>query len=409
VTFPLSLAVISDTHFGVTARAAEFRPDPVLAGALDRDFVQRFEELISVAEIRCDYLLMPGDIADVAASAEYEVASRVVPRLQKILGLDDAHTVIVPGNHDADWSVFKTHGSVEEYVLAERYAPLRFGSWPFERLMTNATGHVCTSPYLGMWADARIVVAVLNSAAHDRPEAQPHHGMVTPEQVAALDFALRDVPPDERFRLALLHHHPIAYSDPIATEPDFSQMVNAPALLSTLRKHRLDFVLHGHKHSPRFQISIDSTGWPLPILCAGSFSAILDPRWSGKVLNQFHVIRVEDRDSDGHVRGRVTSWAYITGTGWVPSGPHAGLEHEIGFGTYTEPRRLATDIGREVDKLVASSGFAEWTKLLEAMPDLRYVPTEAISAALEAHAAARRLRVVGAIPALVVLGLDPVR
>ena len=83
---------------------------------------------------------------------------------------------------------------------------------------------------------------------------------------------------------------------PIRRQPDFSLMTNAEDLLSLLHRYQFDFLIHGHKHNPRFLVHCSPSYSHLPILGSGSFSVLIDTLNSGKVDNMFHIVSVNRRD-----------------------------------------------------------------------------------------------------------------
>lgn len=185
----------------------------------------------------------------------------------------------------------------------------------------------------------------------------------------------------------LVHHHPIQYSDPIADEPDFSAMTNAGNLLSVLRRHNFDLLIHGHKHSPNFTTLSISSGFPIAILGAGSFSARLDTRWNGLVNNQFHLVKVEGRDDINNcIFGLVESWTYLCGSGWMQSDINNGIVHKSLFGTYIQPNELEKTLSVIIGSAFKSKDTLVWLEFISnnsEYPHFKYLPPDLLTQVMD--------------------------
>ena len=69
-----------------------------------REFVRDLPELLSARAIEPDFVLVSGDIARSADSAEYANALRFLREVKNRLPRPNCPWLIVPGNHDVDWS-----------------------------------------------------------------------------------------------------------------------------------------------------------------------------------------------------------------------------------------------------------------------------------------------------------------
>jgi hypothetical protein len=150
-----------------------------------------------------------------------------------------------------------------------------------------------------------------------------------------------------------------------------------------LSKHEVDFVVHGHKHIPRFDLEINSHGHPVWILCAGSFSSRLDDRYFGSVGNFFHLIEFHDRcKENGWARGIVKSWAHLLGHKWIESGS-IDFDSSNQFGAYLSPKKLGESLERCLSAVFAGAQMAEWGDLLLADESIQYYPNDMLKKELE--------------------------
>lgn len=379
-----TIAVVSDLHVGADTRAVDMNPYADKSRSTDANYVDKFIAFVVANKLSADYLLIPGDITNKAAPDEFQLASAQLRRISDALRVPADHIVFVPGNHDVDWSVMKAGGDANsKFRFSQRYAPLLQHDCIFAEIMNRAGADKLTQdPYFCAWTLPGLLIVGLNSARHDGPDETVHHGLVLPETVAKLDDTLTKMyPRDHRLRIFIAHHHPVIYSDPIAGEPDFSAMTNAPALLEVLAKHHFDLLVHGHKHKPNFQIHQVRSHYQLGILCAGSFSYKLDYRWSGVVSNQFHRVVIHDRDpNSASIRGVVESYAYLSAHGWVKSiAASTGIEHQIYFGGFETKKSLRERLRSILKHRFQHSDYIRWSSCVEDDNDLAYVSSHLVT------------------------------
>lgn len=402
---PLTLAVLSDLHIGHDARGRDLCPHAD-SKAIDPVYKDTFFKFLRSAQIRADYLVIPGDITHEAQPAEFDLASNFIADTARVLGTKKKKTrvIIVPGNHDVDWAEMSLPDSTG-FRQNQRYAPLRNGKWIFGRIMRSGGQCLLDPPYFRIWDFADLLVLAYNSAWHDDPKISTHHGLIAADHIQQLERKVGQIDlSSSRLKLFLAHHHPVQYSDPIPDEPDFSAMTNAGNLLALLRKNHFDVLIHGHKHVPNFGTYVVDASFPLVILGAGSFSAMLDTRWSGLVNNQFHIVTVEGRDTKtGYVFGFVQSWTYLCSRGWVPSEPYTGIRHRLPFGSHVQPNEIKSALAPILERRLRDKEYVEWSVVLSDLPHVKYVPPEQMTTILKALSEVVGFRIHGALPNDVIL------
>lgn len=384
--FPLTLAIMSDLHAGSAARTSDLRP-PGTQELQEQGFLEDLEKFFRSQDITADYLIVPGDLTDSGRPDEFQVASTAIQRLMKGLSVEDDHLIFAPGNHDIDWAPLKADPADRSgFRHHQCLAPLRDGDFHVARVMQAKTPSVIVAPYAAALSDERILAVLVNSAGHDHPQHKIHHGLVSDEALSALRSELEGQGrQDTRLRLCVVHHHPIAYSDPISSEPDFSAMVNAESLLSLLDSFSFDILIHGHKHAPRLRTQIVDSGHPLTILASGSLSAVLDNRWAGLINNQFHRLIVEGRSPNGEIFGTLQSWCYLSGRKWLPSSIHNGIAHRLPFGPFVSPPAVQASVE---DYLLSNKDrqYIRWTEIVASNSHLRHLPPERVVQCVDAVA-----------------------
>lgn len=394
----LKLAVISDIHVGLEARARDLCPEPLKTdrkGSIkfnsktDNSFRNGFVQFVKnhLPPITADYLILPGDLTCRAKPQEVEIASQFVLQAADALSVPHENILFVPGNHDVDWALFDptdTHG----VRWNQRYGAIGFEKFHFRQIIRRGTGDVLASPHFTIWDLPDLFAVGYNSASHDKPlsKDKAHHGLADPEHLDALRAQLdKRALSDDRLRLFLVHHHSLDFSNPIPRTPDFSLMTNAERLLGVLHEYGFDILVHGHKHHPRFETHSTQTYPHLPVLCSGSFSVELDTEWAGTVDNQFHVITVDGRTGpDDRISGILTSWSKNHAKGWIPSEEStSGIHHIIPFGSYVMPTELDARLEPFIRQWLSIHDHILWKNVVQKFPDLQHLPLNSAIAAFK--------------------------
>jgi len=380
----VSVAVISDLHIGSGAKSKDFS----LAGtdaAID-DYLTEFRKFVATEDITADYLLVPGDITNSACKPEFELASERISQIATCLQVPESKILFCPGNHDVDWATIKALGGLnhtESQIIKSKYFNFLDGG-VFNRNLAMAKGRFDESPYLVAWEFDDVLVCGLNTSVFDGPDKKPHCGEVRPDQLIEIDRFLAGLGRSDKLKLFIFHHHPLQYLDVTFTAPDFSIMSNAAGLLDVISKYQFDFIVHGHKHIPRFKMEIKDDGHPLNILCAGSFSASLDHKYFEAVGNNFHLIDFHDRCPDSkYVRGSVRTWTHFSGRGWTPSLRRAGVERQQNFGAFLPRPQLVSRLKMTLEQEFSQAQFILWPSFVEKHPEFRYFTNETLRASLK--------------------------
>lgn len=390
----INLAVMSDLHVGLAARAKDLCPKPPTTARKNRArynaksedaYRQKFVEFIQENEITADYLVLPGDLTNQAQPQEVQIASELILQVADALYVPQNKIVFVPGNHDVNWSVFDPTDDTG-VSWGQRYAPISSDIFHFRQLVNRGDSDLFLPPHFTAWSFDDLLVIGYNSASHDSPvpEDIAHHGLADPNHLAAIRRYLDSIgPPDGRLRLFLVHHHPLDFAAPLPSKADFSLMTNAENLLSLLHECDFDLLIHGHKHQPKFGTHSTQTHSHLPILCSGSFSVEIDTQWAGTVDNQFHLVTVNGRTGyESRVTGKITSWANNHSRGWIPSEEStSGIHHIIPFGNYVMPKELDTRLEPFITQWLTQHDHILWKDVVEKFPDLEHLPLDSAIAA----------------------------
>jgi predicted phosphodiesterase len=377
----MKIAVVSDMHIGEAARGKDLNVD-VSVNGVEENYINKFCQFARDKNLTADYLLISGDITHTAAPKEFEIASNVIAKIAETLGVTENRIVVIPGNHDTNWKMHEqmvADNATELAIMKGKYQYLLDESHIFYSIIESAEGSIYKEPYLTYWNYDDVVVVGYNSSVNDSFNSTHHHGDIQIEHVEALEKKLnemKDVNKD-KLKVFLVHHHPVLYGDRTFSRPDLSAMTNSEALLSVLSKNNFDVLIHGHKHIPRFKISVDSNGFPLCILCSGSFSALLEDKWFGATGNFFHLINIEQRcEQKATCKGTVSSWVHLTGNGWLEGDKKFGMPFEERFGSYSTPQELKNNLSPLILKKFENENVIRWKDLIDDNADLQYVPNQ---------------------------------
>ena len=389
----LRVAVISDLHIGDMAKGKDFSPEKTENASVE-NYLQEFFDFVTRENLGADYLLVTGDISNKAKETEFGLASDLIVKIALALGVDRARVLFCPGNHDINWPAIVSHrdaGASEEMISRAKYINLLKPGLVFSESQAKGAGRFDDAPYFVVWNFDDFNVFSLNSAIYDGPETKPHCGEIKTEQLLEIE-ALLDCHVDKsKLNIFILHHHPKQYHDRTFREGDTSGMINADGLLHLLSKKEIDFIVHGHKHIPRFDMDINSDGHPLWILCSGSFSSRLDDRHFGGVGNFFHIIDFHSRCRDnGWSRGVVRSWTHLLGHKWLESGT-IDFDSANQFGAYVSSKKLRDSLELTLENLFKDESFVEWRDLIAADESIQYYPNNLLRSSLSAVAEKMKL------------------
>jgi len=202
-----NIAVMSDLHIGLAARAKDLCPAPPptarkenrrYKAKTDNNFRQKFVQFVKEWPIRADYLVLPGDLTNKARPQEVEIASDFVKQAADALCVPHDKIMFAPGNHDVDWSVYDPSDKTG-VRWGQRYVPIGHDDFHFRALVNLGVGDLFSPPHFTAWNFNNLLAVGYNSASHDTPvpENAAHHGLADPVHLDAIQrFLDRIGPPD---------------------------------------------------------------------------------------------------------------------------------------------------------------------------------------------------------------------
>ena len=218
-----------------------------------------------VADVRAqapDHIAITGDLVNLALPDEFTQARAW---LESVGAPHDV--TVVPGNHDAYVRPTKKQMSEWEGYMrgdgASAGTPLAF---PFLRrrgplTLIGVSSSVPTAPFMAT-------------------------GWLGRNQLDVLDRGFSQLTDDPNFRVLLIHH-------PLSSKASHKRLTDADALLTLIKQHRVDLILHGHDH-------VHTTMWfegphgRVPAIGVPSASAVPHRHYPAAAYNLFSIVREGD-------------------------------------------------------------------------------------------------------------------
>ena len=263
-----TLAHLSDPHLPLPAprwrELAGKRALGYLNWTRNRHKTQRREVLDAlVADMqaqRPDHIAVTGDIINMALEAEFAPARGWLQSLGPM-----EHVSMVPGNHDA-------------YVRATRHRGSEIWG-DYHRGDGAGITEAATFPFVRRRGPLALIGV---SSAEPTPPLMAT-GWLGRQQRDALERVLSKLAADQAFRVLLIHH-------PLRSDARHKRLTDAGPLLTLLRRHGVELILHGHDH-------LHSTMWfdgphgRIPSIGVPSASAVAHGRIPAAAYNLFRIER----------------------------------------------------------------------------------------------------------------------
>lgn len=252
-------------------------------------------------EVRPNYIVVTGDIAEWSLKSEYELAEQFLGGIARHLGIGRRYVAMVPGNHDVNRDLCQAARlQARAYEREDSFAPPyaeKFALYAdfFERFYRDVQWPLHMEPYEFrsdrlfvnfFFPEQEIVFVGLNSC-FDESEQEPHYGNITLGQLQEATSRVNTYDPNRRMlRIALMHHNFLRDSG-----YDNENLKDADELRPVFVKEGYHLILHGHQHVPRHDIT--GTGnITLHVLATGS--AGLDGDTIPDNARRYQIICIED-------------------------------------------------------------------------------------------------------------------
>jgi 3',5'-cyclic AMP phosphodiesterase CpdA len=315
--------------------------------------VQALLSHIAERTVRADALIVPGDFANRASREGLSQGWDFAIEVARNLGTDN----IIPalGNHDVDSK--RSRPDRDAFYDARNLRP----GFPFKN--ENACRMYFSDGFCLETIGEHTQMVAVNTVIDHHDEQSAERGRFDDSRIYRLKEFLNNTPLAP-IRIAVMHHHPILHAGPFNKDADVLQ--NGDNLVTALRETGCRLIIHGHRHLARM-----STSNGLAVFASGSFSANLGI-YASAMANTFHFAEIEH--IGGHTRGRIETWVFHLGSGWVrASSVHSGISFLTGFGAREHVDKMAESLIALAKKQPSPVDRFTWSQLLEAAADFVYL------------------------------------
>ena len=313
--------------------------------------IQSLLNLIETERISCDYLLCPGDITNrmnrqgLVSGYSYltEVAESITAQL-----------FCTPGNHDVDSR--QTCNSIYPHDILKKFHP----NYPIN---DNILKNKFWTDGFYLFEDEFIELLVFNSTHNHINSEMAAASEVSDNILEKIKSELIRVKDSGKIKIAMCHHHAIRMKNEDENLEDNDLLKDADCFLNTLKNNNFFFLIHGHKHIPRYTLYDN-----INVLSAGSFSS-LENILETNIRNAFHIVNLEY--PNGNLKGQIETY-YFTKEGWNFS---KNLEEDFpshtGFGATQSISEMAQNINNFV--IATSSQRMSYEDIVTKNPDIKYI------------------------------------
>lgn len=302
---------LSDLHFGHCHRYVGDSPyDTLLSKILDD-----ISGLKNKYKINPVLVVITGDLAETSDKSEYSEVKKFLNGLLEGLSLEASNVVIVPGNHDVNWDMFKSselcHKALKKpfeppyfdkfRIFKEFYDDFYGGRYIFSEKLYNIF------PY----HELGLVIAGMNSCFKET--AEQHFGWIGLEQVHSAGTEIDKIDPRRKsLRIAAFHHNFFGKS-----QNNEENLADADLIRKALGQYKFSILMHGHRHIATIQQTYFPDSIAHTIISTGS--AGLDHSALPDNPNQYQVLRISSKSITSTMRQYSSQSIGGTGLGrWVP-------------------------------------------------------------------------------------------
>lgn len=329
-----TIAVISDLHCKPgNLEAKEYNSTYLYSDLLSKPVLQHpveaLKKLIISEDLKVNAIVCPGDIADKMNVQGLVSGWKYLEEINALL--KSKLLISTVGNHDVN-SFQELPFGFNHYVqnLNDQFP---FSNSEFDSLLQNEINQQFWSKNnFFIYENEKSVFLVYNTCHNHHDKTQAKESCITDPILEAMEDRLKRFAVVNKIKIAVLHHHPKAFSNLNQIYKDGDVLKGGDKFISLLIKEKFDLIIHGHKHIPRLEYDES-----LPIFCSGSFSSRMNVADWPRGMNTFHVIDfykdIEGNQASSKARGVIRTWEFAYSAGWkMTRNPDAFFPAFTGFG-----------------------------------------------------------------------------
>lgn len=276
-----------------------------------------------------DVIVVSGDLTQRADDAEFELAAKFLENLLPLVNNERKRIVIVPGNHDISWKIAsESYSQTTEEAYKTQTVSYEPYNQPVKKSLNNTYWQKNESTYTDRFKPYKnffdkfyqgeynyslnrddmytvydlseilgLVIVGYNSCDEidaytdsNKPYSLDRRGIINTDAIykAKLSPAFHSSKRD-LLRIGVFHHN--------IRSVDYGEDFLEPKYLQILKRHGLDFCLHGHVHRANHDIFDPEKSIIMPVVGAGSLAAPYQDRPSSTPMG-YNLI-VVNKDSNG--------------------------------------------------------------------------------------------------------------
>jgi 3',5'-cyclic AMP phosphodiesterase CpdA len=198
-------------------------------------------------------LIVTGDLTFTGAQDEFKAASASLQKLMGVLNLGREHVVIIPGNHDIQWSTQERYADEPQVDTASAEAEKNYRSFYVDFYRHEPHRNLCMGRRYVFSHGATVDICALNSSS--LIQGKDFLAGMGRVQEAGFSDVINTLgwkaPPGLVLRMLALHHHLVPTENLEAASgyyKGFGLAIDAPRVQRKAREHGVQLALHGHKH-----------------------------------------------------------------------------------------------------------------------------------------------------------------
>lgn len=348
----VKIALLSDIHFGKDSRSKDFAiPGQEISDSITGG-VSLYDGLVTlISNYKPEFILCTGDLTSTGKPLEFQYCLQKIYELADISSVSKSNVIYCFGNHDIDWSLVEHVKTKYENLgraftddevdfLSNYYSGISH-SWLQNTTYIKDIDPYCSCytaigpiPMSGIVERDNIVFFILNSGYRCSSVQTINHGQLTSAQLEWLEDELRKQVCNQKWKVVILHHHPLGYEFPIIC-PEFTTLEEGPRLQTLCGRYGVNIIMHGHRHHPWAETNKKDT-WDnyVTFISAGSLSVNQEGRLNGAIPNTFHLIELDEYP----FMIKLITYEFTIGDGWravTSSRKELPLDHQIYLGRET--------------------------------------------------------------------------
>ena len=240
---------ISDLHVsdqsGSFGPASKYTHLTCNSGSQNLDYINLFIDEIKKIECSRRFLVITGDISNIAEEIEFEVAAKNIKYILAELEIDKDNLLLIPGDHDVHRDSIKEELRRQKSGNGADLHKIKFGNFSTLYETVKEVDFDCVKLIFDEIIIDDIVILAINS--NSIVDQNGGHGYLDTDQ---LDQELRSVKvlhPKKEIVLSLHHNLEGAHEDTAFGQWD---PVNQKGLLSLFERHDIKCILNGNEHTP---------------------------------------------------------------------------------------------------------------------------------------------------------------